>query len=168
MNEANNTIKSNNNTYLNKCKFCGNNLSNNDNYCPSCGNKTYFNKQTHLCLNCNSEIESDKIYCDNCIKLKNIEKNKKISITATIVFILLYLFFYIVFGWISELGTALSGGMSKELPFIVEISRTLFPCFIFSIIPFCISLTYSKLAKQNILFILNIIILIVHIFFMFM
>ena len=93
----------------------------------------------------------------------NYERTAK---NATIIFVIVYLICLFVFGNISEIGRGLNGTSGNPISF-VKIARALSPCFFFSIIPFFISIYYSKKANYSSIFLFDMIVLIIHIIFFF-
>ena len=85
---------------------------------------------------------------------------------ATIIFVVIYILCIIIFGNIFELGRGLNGTSGNPISF-TNIARTLSPCFSFSIIPFFISMYYSKKANYSSIFLFDFIVLIIHIIFFF-
>jgi len=89
----------------------------------------------------------------------------KTSKKATIIFVIVYMICFVVFGGISNIGIGLNPN-SNGLSFI-NIARTLSICFFFSLIPFFASIYYAKKSNYGTILCFDIIVLIIHIAFAF-
>lgn len=47
------------------CKYCGNEIINNEDYCNRCGRNIYDEDKKH-CTNCGKELEAKQSFCDKC------------------------------------------------------------------------------------------------------
>ena len=94
--------------------------------------------------------------------------NHKVAVVATVFFIIIYIITFLFFICMSYIGAGLSGEPRPQNPFLDGFVPSALLAFIHSIIPFILSLIFSYKAEMRRLFKIDIILLVVHIIFMFM
>ena len=94
--------------------------------------------------------------------------NYKTAVVATIIFIIMYIIIFLNLIWLGNFGSWLSGGPRVTVPALTSFAQNASASFIFSILPFIISLIFSYKVGMRRLFKTDIIIFVVHMILMFM
>ena len=144
----------------NFCKKCGTAIAKDSTFCPKCGQNKNEEIKHGICTGCGAILPYGYGLCEECNQLRKEANNKGNAIALLVIAIILMFVGYFVFGTISDLGSKLSVGNSRALPKFTEFSLRFTSGFLlslFALIPSCI---LAKKTKQDLLFALDIIIMV--------
>lgn len=145
------------------CKKCGQELEGDSTFCPKCGQNKNEEIKHSICTGCGVKLPYGYTLCEDCNQIKKKDKYRNAAVLLLIVSILIYGGCYIAFTTLSDLGSKLGGGVASTLPWYSKIARDLSPCFLFAGPTFITSTVFSKRGDMNVLWVIQILIIIIHI-----
>ena len=123
----------------------------------------------NYCFKCGARINYDMEYCPNCgINLKSeenkIQKSLNNGIDPVKITAILFIIFYIICLYLAKLGNDLSNGGYNTFT-LKELIKACNSSFLLTLIFFIPNFTYAITRKVKFFFYIDIIIIIIHIFF---
>lgn len=109
------------------------------------------NTPKRICPFCNRELNVGELSCPDCYYDHKRRTYKTIALTFFIIYFLIFIFIVKIGNGLSDLGSNLSGGSKNDAPFYA-----VFPsAFVFSCIPYFVSLFFSIKSKSHVLIFIN-------------